>query len=293
VHAPAKLPALVDVARTWEPDAILFDSCDLAGPIAAAALRVPAVNHSFGVMLPLAALEAAREHVDPLWRGQGLEPDRHAGAFGGLFVDLAPPAFAWEPPQGKVVRMRPVSDATGSPPEWLGELDPPLVYVTMGTVHNQPELFRPLLDGLGAAPGHRSALVTLGRQGNPDALGPLPDRVRVERFVPQGHVLPLAAAVVCHGGSGTTLGALAQGLPLVLVPQAADQFDNAARAEAAGAAVVLRPGEVTGDAVRAALERVLGEPSFAEAAGAVASEIEHMGDVETVAQAVEEHAAPR
>lgn len=74
MHAPAKLPALVDVARTWEPDVILFDSCDLAGPIAAAALGVPAVNHSFGVMLPLAALEAAREHVDPLWRGQGLEP---------------------------------------------------------------------------------------------------------------------------------------------------------------------------------------------------------------------------
>jgi UDP:flavonoid glycosyltransferase YjiC (YdhE family) len=99
--------------------------------------------------------------------------------------------------------------------------------------------------------------------------------------------------VVCHGGSGTTLGALAQGLPLVLVPQAADQFDNSARAEAAGAAVVLRPGEVTGETVRAALERVLGEPSFAEAAVAIAREIEQMGDVESVATAVEEHAARR
>jgi UDP:flavonoid glycosyltransferase YjiC (YdhE family) len=293
VHAPAKLPALVDVARAWEPDAIVFDSCDLAGPIAAAVVGVPVVNHSFGVMLPLAALEAAREHVDPLWRRQGLEPRPHAGAFGGLFVDLAPPTFAWEAPQGKVVRMRPAPDATGSPPEWLAELEPPLVYVTMGTVHNQPELFRPLLDALGAARGHRSALVTLGRHGNPDALGPLPPRVRVDRFVPQAHVLPLAAAVVCHGGSGTTLGALAQGLPLVLVPQGADQFDNAERAEAAGAALVLRPGEVTGDEVRAALERVLGEPSFAEAAGAIAREIEQMGDVEATAQAVEEHAAPR
>jgi UDP:flavonoid glycosyltransferase YjiC (YdhE family) len=57
--------------------------------------------------------------------------------------------------------------------------------------------------------------------------------------------------------------------------------------------LVLRPGEVTGDEVRAALERVLGEPSFAEAAGAIAREIEQMGDVEATAQAVEEHAAPR
>jgi UDP:flavonoid glycosyltransferase YjiC (YdhE family) len=293
VHAPAKLPELLDVVRSWEPDAIVFDSCDLAAPIAAAARGLPAVNHSFGVMIPLAALAAAREHVDPLWRGAGVEPDPHAGAFRGLFVDLAPPSFAWEAPQGKVVRLRPIPDATGVPPAWLGELEPPLVYVTMGTVHNQAELFRPLLDGLAARNGHGSALVTLGREGAPEALGPVPPGVRIERFVPQAHVLAHASAVVCHGGSGTTLGALAQGLPLVLVPQAADQFDNSARAEAAGAAVVLRPGEVTGDAVRIALERVLGEPSFAEAAGAIAREIEQMGDVGTVATAVEEHAARR
>ena len=293
VHAPAKLPELLDVARSWEPDAIVFDSCDLAAPIAAAALGLPAVNHSFGVMIPLAALEAAREHVDALWRGEGLEPDPHAGAFRGLFVDLAPGSFAWERPQGDVVSLRPIADATGSPPEWLEELEPPLVYVTMGTVHNQAELFRPLLDGLAAADGYGSALVTIGRQGEPGALGPVPPRVRVERFVPQAHVLSRATVVVCHGGSGTTLGTLAQGLPLVLVPQAADQFDNSARAETAGAAVVLRPGEVTGDAVRTALERVLVEPSFAEAAGAIAREIDRMGDVEAVAAAVEEHAARR
>ena len=87
----------------------------------------------------------------------------------------------------------------------------------MGTVYNEPELFRPLLDGLD---GHGSALVTVGRNVEPEALGPLPPRVRVERFVPQAHILPRSAAVVSHGGSGTTLGALAHGLPLVLVPQA-------------------------------------------------------------------------
>ena len=293
IHAPAKLPELLAAARSWEPHAVVFDSCDLAAPIAAAALGVPSVNHSFGVMVPLNALEAAREWVDPLWRDQGLDPDPHVGAFRGLFVDLAPPSFAWERAQGKVVGLRPVPDATGSPPEWLGELDPPLVYVTMGTVHNRPELFRPLLDGLEGADGYGSALVTLGRDGDAESLGPVPARVRVERFVPQAHVLSLAAAVVCHGGSGTTLGALAQGLPLVLVPQAADQFDNAARAAAAGAAVVLRPGEVSGDSVRAALERVLGEPSYRDAAAAIAREIDEMGDAESVAERVEEHVAGR
>jgi UDP:flavonoid glycosyltransferase YjiC (YdhE family) len=293
VHAPARLPELLEAASSWRADAIVYDSCELAAPIVAAALGVPSVNHSFGVAVPLAALEAAREFVDPLWRAQGLEPDPHVGAFRGLYIDLSPPSFAWERLQGEVVRLRPITAATGAQPEWLVELEPPLLYVTMGTVHNRPELFRPLLDGLESARGYGSALVTLGRDNDPAALGPVPARVRVEGFVPQAHVLPLATAVVCHGGSGTTLGALAHGAPLVLVPQAADQFDNAARAEAAGAAVVLRPGEVTGESVSEALERVLGEAAYRDGAAAIAREIEGMGDAETVAAAVEEHAARR
>lgn len=83
--------------------AIVYDSCDLAAPIVAGVLGLPTVNHSFALMIPLTALEAAREFLDRLWRDQGLEPDAHAGAFRGLFVDLAPPSFAWGPPQGKVV----------------------------------------------------------------------------------------------------------------------------------------------------------------------------------------------
>jgi UDP:flavonoid glycosyltransferase YjiC (YdhE family) len=287
VHAPEKLPELVEAARGSGADAIVFDSCDLSGPLAAAVLGVPAVNHSFGAMIPLVALEAASEYLEPLWREHGLEPDPLAGAFRGLFVDLAPPTFAWEEPRGEVVRLRPVPVEAGEPPAWLDELERPFVHVTMGTVHNQPELFRPLLDGLDG----NAALVTIGRAGSPADLGPLPERVRVERFVPQAHVLPRAAAVISHGGSGTTLGALAQGLPLLLVPQAADQFDNAARAEAAGAALVLRPGEVTADAVRGGLRRILEEPSFRAAAGGIGDEIRAMPDAAEVASAVEEFAA--
>ena len=78
----------------------------------------------------------------------------------------------------------------------------------------------------------------------------------------------------------------------MLVPQAADQFDNAARAEAAGVAVVLRPGEVTAESVRAALGRVLEEPAFADAARAIAAEIEEMGTLDEAATAVEEFTSP-
>ena len=94
-------------ARAWRADAIVYDSCDLAAPIAAASLGLPSVNHSFGAMVPFAALEAAREYMEPLVARRRARAGPYAGAFRGLFVDLAPPSFAWEQPLGKVVRLRP------------------------------------------------------------------------------------------------------------------------------------------------------------------------------------------
>jgi len=163
----------------------------------------------------------------PLWRSIGAEPDGHAGAFRGLYIDLSPPSFAWEQPLGDSIRLGHVPAAPENSPAWLDTLERPLVYVTLGTVFNKPELLRQLLDGLD---GSVSALVTTGRNVDPHSLGGWPSNVRVERFVPQEQVLLRCAAVISHAGSGSVRGALAHGLPLVLVPQGADQFDNASRA---------------------------------------------------------------
>ncbi|HYK06877.1 MAG TPA: nucleotide disphospho-sugar-binding domain-containing protein [Gaiellaceae bacterium] len=123
------------------------------------------------------------------------------------------------------------------------------------------------------------------------ALGSVPAHVRIERVVPQQDVLPACSAVVAHAGSGSTLAALAHGLPLVLVPQGADQFENAARVEAAGAGVVVMPDGLSSESVRAALRLVPGEPSFAAAAQKVAAEIAAMPGPGDVAIAVEEYVA--
>jgi MGT family glycosyltransferase len=152
----------------------------------------------------------------------------------------------------------------------------PLAYVTLGTIFNVPELYRPLLDGLGALGGRVAALVTVGRTVDADALGVIPARVRVEQYVPQARVLPSCDVVVNHGGSGTTFGALAHGLPMLLVPKGADQFDNAARCAQAGAAIVLPPDEVTAVAVRDALTRLLEQASFRASAKHIAAEIAAM-----------------
>jgi len=78
--------------------------------------------------------------------------------------------------------------------------------------------------------------------------------------------------MVCHGGTGTTLGGLAAGVPMVVVPQFADQPNNAARVAATGAGLAIGDGEdwlVTAEEVRAAVTEVLAGPSYRTAATAL------------------------
>ena len=91
----------------------------------------------------------------------------------------------------------------------------------------------------------------------------------------QADVMADAILVVCHGGAGTTLGALAAGVPLVVFPLFADQAANAACVDHAGAGVaVMARGaaaaqrSIDGDDVaslRTAILQVLGDPGYASA----------------------------
>jgi MGT family glycosyltransferase len=149
------------------------------------------------------------------------------------------------------------------------------VYVTLGTVVNKlPGVFEAMLaalDGIDV-----NAIVTVGPDVDPERLGPQPPHVLVERYIPQALVLPRCRAVVAHAGAGTMLGALAYGVPQVLLPHGAEQHLNAEVCRRAGAALVLAPGEVDASAIGAALLRVLGEPGFKDAAGRLRDEIAAM-----------------
>jgi UDP:flavonoid glycosyltransferase YjiC (YdhE family) len=105
----------------------------------------------------------------------------------------------------------------------------------------------------------------------------------VERWVNPADVLAQADAAVSHGGFGTTLGAVAAGLPLVVVPLFGDQPDNASRIEAVGAGVVIwpEPGgppvpirtSIDPTPLREAVETVLGDPAYARVASELAGEM--------------------
>jgi MGT family glycosyltransferase len=156
----------------------------------------------------------------------------------------------------------------------------PLVYVTLGTVFNDPELARGVLDALQELP--ISIAITTGPGADPSILGPRPANVAAAPFVPQALVLPRASAVVSHTGSGTMLGALASGLPQVCLPRGADQFANADRVQSVGAGVRLLPDEASPERLRAAVTAVLDDPAYARAAAAMKSEIAAMPAAEEV-----------
>ena len=83
--------------------------------------------------------------------------------------------------------------------------------------------------------------MTTGNAFDLDALGSIPANARVERWWPQADVMPAASAMIGHGGFGTTMMALAAGVPQVVVPLfAADQHVHAAQVAAVGAGVGCR-----------------------------------------------------
>ena len=134
----------------------------------------------------------------------------------------------------------------------------PLVYVTLGTVQNRPELLREVVAGVAALPVR--VLVAVGPRIEPAVAGcSSPAHVQVEAWVDQAEVLGRCTAVVSHGGSGTFLGALARGLPQLCLPQAADQFRNAEGGSGPAPRCVLGPAETTSASVRAAVERLLAD----------------------------------
>ncbi len=100
-------------------------------------------------------------------------------------------------------------------------------------------------------------VVTVGREIDPAELGKQPTNVRIDRFVPRQDLLPHCDVVVSHAGSGSVIGALAFGVPLVLLPMGAGQPLNSDRCQSLGVARVLDPLTVTSSDIRSGVAEVL------------------------------------
>ena len=137
-------------------------------------------------------------------------------------------------------------------------------------------IYRTALDAV--ADLHVRALLTTGRALEVDVLGGIPANVCVEAWIPQRDVMPRAAALVCHGGSGTLLGALAAGVPMVVVPVGADQPHNGRLVASAGAGLTLTKPDA--GELRAAIQTVLDDPDLRRGARRIADEVATMPTID-------------
>ncbi len=286
---------VLDLARDLRADLIVREYSEFTGWVVARKLGIPLVTHGNGrrgapptevsVVHAVGRLAGLVEVDPPLDRDDLL---------GSAYLDIVPPSFRcpWEHGQPLARAARPSSFDGPPQPDALAWLDAlgrrrPLVYASLGNVFTQfPSVWRVVLAAL--AELDVDALVTTGGTDS-DELGPPPPNVRVERYVPQSQVLPRCAAVVCHAGFNTLIGAFAHGLPAVCLPLAADQPINAQRCAEAGAGLncanapaidprgpLVDPATLHHDDVARALRCVLDDPAFTNAAQRIACEIRDM-----------------
>lgn len=219
-----------------------------------------------GWAVPEVFREARRRAFPVLWHGFGRmfgEGTGLARPEGGRHLDICPPSLQDKNFTDDRILLRPVPHA--APGEMPPRTHEKLIYVTFGTVFADDDLLEMAVAGLQGL----DAQVVVAWPGY---------------WLPQAEVIKHADVVVHHGGSGTMLAALAEGVPQVVLPQGADQFGNAEALVRSGAGV--RLDAVSAQAIAESARLLLVDGAHREAAGQVAEEIRHMPSPKEVADSL-------
>jgi MGT family glycosyltransferase len=165
----------------------------------------------------------------------------------------------------------------------------PLVVISLSTSYmNQQALAQRILDAVAGLPVR--ALLTAGPALEATELQ-IPANARTVAFVPHRSVFPHAALVITHAGWQTVNAALADGVPLVCIPDGRDQPDNAARVLACGAGICARKSASPRE-LRRVIAKALEDLELKRRAGAMAHALARSDGALTIAESVERLARP-
>jgi rhamnosyltransferase subunit B len=122
---------------------------------------------------------------------------------------------------------------------------------------------------------------------------PLPPGTAVFPYAPFSKIFPRASVVVHPGGIGTTAQALVAGRPMLVVPYAFDQPDNAARMKRLGVARVIRRKDYKAQPLKEEVDRLLSDTSCSAAAQQVGRRIADENGIRSACDAIEDHLLTR
>jgi UDP:flavonoid glycosyltransferase YjiC (YdhE family) len=280
-NAAKRLPDLLALARSWRPDLIVREQTEYAGLLVAEALALPCATVQISAYRGPMTDPLALAIFDRLRAAIGLprapvdiseHPDLLLLPCPPRYVDL----LLALPETARCVQH---VDFDHDHRAEQAAFDfaalaaaRPTVYATLGTAYNRtPGLLAAIIEGL----RHEqiNLIVTVNHNQDPADFGPQPANVQIVRYLPQSMILPHCDLVVTHGGSGTVRSAIRHGVPVVVLPIAADQPGNARRCVALGLGRALGLAERTPAMIREAVRQVLATPAYRHRASALSAEV--------------------
>lgn len=292
VYNDGMVDDLVELARAWRPDLVIWSPLTYAAPVAA---RVVGAAHARllwnvdiypamrGVFLQLAGQQPAERREDPLAEWLTGHLRRHGADFaeevttGQWTIDQGPASLQLPLDLRRVaVRYAPYNGPSVEP-DWVRRApDRPRVCFTPGSssasVIGASHL--PLHEILDAVDGLDIEVIASIPAQEAGILQRVPDNTRVVDFVPLHTIVPSCSAVIHHGGFGGWSAALLHGVPQFLLPiRFSDWWAKATVLDAQGGGAYLHASEVTAETLRAGLVRLLEEPSYRASAARLRQEM--------------------
>jgi MGT family glycosyltransferase len=312
------VPFMIDSLAGDRPDLVVFDSVALWGKMAASRLRIPAAASITHFVMDHRQL-ALRDLVPLVWQVLPSLPALLVARrrLARDYPDAMPAGHPIFPLRDRLnilfttPELQPVTPIIDSTFRFVGPsidartradvpaLDPPpatgpLVYIALGTIQTaQPAFYRACFEAFDRFPA--TFVLSIGTQTVAADLGAVPRNFVVRPVVPQLEVLERADAFISHGGLNSVHEALYFGVPLVVLPHHLEQLLNARAVAQQGAGVVLeerlRGRAVTPGVLRAALETVLSNAGYRQAAARVQQSLRASGGYGQAAGELQAYAA--
>jgi MGT family glycosyltransferase len=308
-------PFVLSLIEREKPDFLIYDALASWGKVAAQKLKLPSVSliSTFAISpaapppMPMSMLldtVGKMLGVMPSYWADALKFRSEHGVFPVFLVDavmstgdmnLVFTSKEFQPAADKFGKsfkfvgsqIAPRADKSDFPFEKL--TGSPLVYISLGTIAQNPEFIRQCFEIFGGEKGQ--FILSAGKSANIAELGKIPDNFLVFPYVPQLDVLQRVDAFITHGGLNSIHEGLTYGVPMVAVPQQVEQAVVAVEIQkhGAGIAVGAKPpfGKVDSAELKAALAKVLASPSYAENAKKLGASLSAAGGVQRAADEIQ------